>query len=132
MPASAVSRVGACESFVPLERSLGIPDAGIRSRCARGQRPHMQTGWSVVARGRLHVVAYPAENSAIRLGKDPQPWAGGTRRLYVKLPWRELTGRRLEPLWLPSGRLRWRESADEAGARVGVASPTWASADRWP
>lgn len=57
-----------------------------------------QTGWSVVARGRLHVVTDPAENSAIRLGKDPQPWAGGTRRLYMKLPWRELTGRRLEPL----------------------------------
>jgi nitroimidazol reductase NimA-like FMN-containing flavoprotein (pyridoxamine 5'-phosphate oxidase superfamily) len=57
-----------------------------------------QVGWSVVARGQLHVVADPAENSAIRLGSDPQPWAGGVRRLYLQLPWRELTGRRLEPL----------------------------------
>ena len=57
-----------------------------------------QTGWSVVARGQLHVVADAAENSAIRLGQDPQPWASGVRRLYLQLEWRELTGRRLEPL----------------------------------
>jgi uncharacterized protein len=57
-----------------------------------------QTGWSVVARGQLHVVADPAENSAIQLGSDPQPWASGVRRLYLQLPWRELSGRRLEPL----------------------------------
>jgi nitroimidazol reductase NimA-like FMN-containing flavoprotein (pyridoxamine 5'-phosphate oxidase superfamily) len=56
------------------------------------------TGWSVVARGQLHVVSDAAENSAIRLGRDPQPWAGGVRRLYLQLPCRELTGRRLEPL----------------------------------
>lgn len=57
-----------------------------------------QLGWSVVARGQLHVVADAAENAAIRLGKDPQPWASGVRRLYLQLSWRELTGRRLEPL----------------------------------
>ena len=57
-----------------------------------------QTGWSVVARGQLHVVTDAEENSAIRLGEDLQPRASGVRRLYLQLPWRELTGRRLEPL----------------------------------
>ena len=30
---------------------------------------------------------------------DPRPWAGGSRLLYLRLPWRELTGRRLGHGW---------------------------------
>ncbi|HYO38584.1 MAG TPA: pyridoxamine 5'-phosphate oxidase family protein [Nocardioidaceae bacterium] len=52
-------------------------------------------GWSVVALGRAHVVADPEELDAIRRSWEPQPWAGGTRNLYVRLPWRELSGRRV-------------------------------------
>ena len=52
-------------------------------------------GWSVVAVGRAHVVSDPDEVQRIRRGRDPQPWAPGTRNLYVALVWRELTGLRL-------------------------------------
>jgi nitroimidazol reductase NimA-like FMN-containing flavoprotein (pyridoxamine 5'-phosphate oxidase superfamily) len=53
-----------------------------------------RTGWSVVAKGRLHVVTRHAEVAALRLAHDdPDPWAGGVRALYLKLVWRELTGR---------------------------------------
>jgi hypothetical protein len=69
---------------------------------ADGLDPGHKTGWSVVARGRLQVVDSQAEVAAIKLGGDPQPWAGGVRHLYLKLVWRELTGRRIEtisPTW---------------------------------
>lgn len=59
-----------------------------------------QSGWSVVARGSVEVVPDNFEKAAIRFfGKDPTPWAEGIRRLYLRLPWRELTGRRLEAPW---------------------------------
>ena len=54
-------------------------------------------GWSVVAKGRLHVISAHPEVVALRLDNDPDPWADGVRRLYMRLPWRELTGRQLEP-----------------------------------
>jgi uncharacterized protein len=49
-------------------------------------------GWSVVAIGRAHVVADADEVQSIRREHEPQPWATGSRNLYVKLPWRQLTG----------------------------------------
>lgn len=52
-----------------------------------------RTGWSVVARGRLYVVVRQAEVAAIKMARDPDPWASGVRQLYLKLVWRELTGR---------------------------------------
>ena len=58
-----------------------------------------QLGWSVVARGRAGVVDDPAELAAIRSFWDPRPWAGGVRPVYVRLRWRELTGRRLGSGW---------------------------------
>src|SRR3954447_1202663 len=59
-----------------------------------------QSGWSVVARGRVEVIPDNFETAAIRFfGKDPAPWAEGVRRLYLRLTWRELTGRRLEAPW---------------------------------
>ena len=61
-----------------------------------------QLGWSVVARGRAGVVDDPAELTAIRSFWDPRPWAGGVRPVYVRLPRRELTGRRLGSGWTPS------------------------------
>ena len=61
-----------------------------------------KSGWSVVAKGPLERVPDNFESAAIRFfGKDPTPWAGGVRRLYLRLVWRELTGRRLvAPWWL--------------------------------
>jgi nitroimidazol reductase NimA-like FMN-containing flavoprotein (pyridoxamine 5'-phosphate oxidase superfamily) len=54
-----------------------------------------RTGWSVVAIGRAHVVADPDEVLQIRREHAPQPWAPGSRNLYVKLAWRQITGVRL-------------------------------------
>ena len=52
-------------------------------------------GWSVVAIGRGELVKDADEIQAIRDGWDPTPWAGGRRHLYVRLRWRDITGRRL-------------------------------------
>ncbi len=54
-----------------------------------------QQGWSVVAVGRAHVMSDHDEVQRIRREWEPQPWAGGTRNLYVALVWRQLTGVRL-------------------------------------
>lgn len=53
-----------------------------------------QSGWSVVASGRAHIVEEADELQEIRRTWDPTPWAGGTRQLYVRLRWNQLTGRR--------------------------------------
>ena len=58
-----------------------------------------QRGWSVVARGRGEVVTDPLEIDHIREVRDPRPWAGGGRNLYLRLRWTELTGRRLGGAW---------------------------------
>lgn len=56
-------------------------------------------GWSVVVLGRGHVIDDPDEVRAIRASWDPTPWAGGQRRLYLRLPIRQITGRRLGRDW---------------------------------
>ena len=52
-------------------------------------------GWSVVVIGRAELIEDPDEIDAIRARWDPTPWAGGHRHLYLKLRWRDITGRRL-------------------------------------
>jgi uncharacterized protein len=56
-------------------------------------------GWSVVAIGRAELVEDPDELHEIRAGWDPTPWAGGRRWLYLRLRWRDLTGRRIGKDW---------------------------------
>jgi uncharacterized protein len=56
-------------------------------------------GWSVVAVGRAGLVEDVDELQAIRDSWDPTPWAAGQRQLYIKLRWRDLTGRRLGSDW---------------------------------
>lgn len=56
-------------------------------------------GWSVVAIGRASMVEDPDELRDIRAGWDPTPWAGGRRYMYIKLHWRDITGRRLGSDW---------------------------------
>ncbi|HLN76754.1 MAG TPA: pyridoxamine 5'-phosphate oxidase family protein [Nocardioidaceae bacterium] len=56
-------------------------------------------GWSVVAIGRASLVEDPDELNAIRRNMDPTPWAGGRRHLYIRLVWRDLTGRRVGSDW---------------------------------
>ncbi|HEU4514561.1 MAG TPA: pyridoxamine 5'-phosphate oxidase family protein [Nocardioidaceae bacterium] len=52
-------------------------------------------GWSVVARGHGEMVEDVEEIEEIRWAHDPKPWAEGARPLFVRLRWRELTGRRI-------------------------------------
>ena len=52
-------------------------------------------GWSIVARGRGEMVEDIEEMEEIRWAHDPKPWADGPRPLYVRLRWREITGRRI-------------------------------------
>lgn len=56
-------------------------------------------GWSVVATGYGHLVESPGELDEIRRVGEPDPWVDGPRTLYVRLPWRALTGRRIGDSW---------------------------------
>lgn len=52
-------------------------------------------GWSVVVRGRAAVLDGRA---AVRWGERaplPRPWADGSRNLFLRIPWTEMSGRRL-------------------------------------
>jgi nitroimidazol reductase NimA-like FMN-containing flavoprotein (pyridoxamine 5'-phosphate oxidase superfamily) len=60
-------------------------------------------GWSVVLKGRADVVDDPAEVERLReLGKEPDPWAQGVRRQYIRVPWTQITGRAVGTEWLGS------------------------------
>jgi nitroimidazol reductase NimA-like FMN-containing flavoprotein (pyridoxamine 5'-phosphate oxidase superfamily) len=56
-------------------------------------------GWSVLAVGPPQRVEEAEELDLIKRTSDPRPWAGGSRPLYVRLEWTELTGRRLGGGW---------------------------------
>lgn len=58
-----------------------------------------QKGWSVLAVGPGDRIEDPEELDQIKRTWDPRPWAGGSRPLYVRLEWTELTGRRLGGGW---------------------------------
>ncbi len=60
-----------------------------------------QRGWSVVARGRAEAVHDTDEIERIRRVRDPRPWASGSRSLFLRLHWTELTGRQLGDSWDP-------------------------------
>jgi uncharacterized protein len=51
---------------------------------------HYWSGWSVVARGRGEIVAGASSTAA-----GVRPWADGDRSSELRLPWTELTGRRV-------------------------------------
>jgi len=62
-------------------------------------------GWSVLATGRGQAVVRPQELDHIRTVWEPRPWAAGTRELYIRLAWDELTGRQLGLGWDPKSQL---------------------------
>jgi nitroimidazol reductase NimA-like FMN-containing flavoprotein (pyridoxamine 5'-phosphate oxidase superfamily) len=64
-----------------------------------------QKGWSVVATGRGELVEDVPSLAAGHAFWNPKPWAGGNRLLYVRLPWEELTGRRLGGGWTHANEL---------------------------
>jgi len=53
-----------------------------------------KTGWSVVVTGALEHVD-PSDLEDLMQDRAPESWAGGVRNLYLRLRWREVTGRRL-------------------------------------
>ncbi len=63
--------------------------------------------WSVVARGTSEVVSDPVVLERIASVWEPRPWAAGSRNLFLRLPWRELTGRRLGVGWSPRAELEF-------------------------
>jgi uncharacterized protein len=52
-------------------------------------------GWSVVARGKAEEITDAAELRRVRAHGSPRPWADGTRSLFLRIPWSELSGRRV-------------------------------------
>jgi len=57
-----------------------------------------QSGWSVVAAGQGALVDDARELQRSPAFRDPGPWAGGQRWLYVTLRWNQLTGRAVGPV----------------------------------
>jgi nitroimidazol reductase NimA-like FMN-containing flavoprotein (pyridoxamine 5'-phosphate oxidase superfamily) len=58
-------------------------------------------GWSVLARGPGEMVVDADELEHIRETWSPVTWAAGGRTLYLRIPWTELSGRRLGQGWDP-------------------------------
>lgn len=54
-----------------------------------------RTGCSVLVVGKLRVIEDP--HDLLSLQDNPQPWAGGSRSLYLRLRWRLISGRGLTP-----------------------------------
>lgn len=73
-------------------------------------------GWSVLARGTGELVRDGAEIARIEAEWGPTPWASGARPTYVRLAWRELTGRRLGLGWDPLAELPVRHVVRYPGA----------------
>ncbi|MFF0791616.1 pyridoxamine 5'-phosphate oxidase family protein [Streptomyces spiralis] len=57
----------------------------------------MSQGWSVLAVGRAEVVDDPDMVRRLEERAYSEPWAGGSRLLWVKVPLTRLTGRRITP-----------------------------------
>lgn len=53
-----------------------------------------ESGWSVVVVGRLQL-ATEDDFARMRYGKLPEPWAGGNRWMFVRLPCEQVSGRRV-------------------------------------
>lgn len=58
-----------------------------------------EQGWSVVARGLSKVVDDPRVTATLRATWKPRPWVAGERSLFLRIPWDELSGRRIGSGW---------------------------------
>jgi uncharacterized protein len=56
-----------------------------------------QSGWSVLVSGRTRPASRPDDLKTLWSQADPEPWAGGTRKLFVTLSMDAITGRLLGP-----------------------------------
>jgi uncharacterized protein len=59
--------------------------------------PDEREGWSVVAHGRAGAISDLAELEHLQRTRSLEPWASGTRPLYVRLIWQRISGRALGP-----------------------------------
>jgi hypothetical protein len=59
-----------------------------------GFDPETREGWSVVVRGRAEPVD-PSSRGRLA-DAPPRPWADGVRALLLRIPWSDLSGRRLD------------------------------------
>jgi nitroimidazol reductase NimA-like FMN-containing flavoprotein (pyridoxamine 5'-phosphate oxidase superfamily) len=66
-------------------------------------------GWSVVARGRADVVTRADDLEDITRHWEPRAWAAGSRNLFLRIRWSELSGRRLGAGWHPADELPVRQ-----------------------
>jgi nitroimidazol reductase NimA-like FMN-containing flavoprotein (pyridoxamine 5'-phosphate oxidase superfamily) len=57
-----------------------------------------KSGWSVVAAGTGAFLDDPHDARRVHTFREPGPWAGGQRWLYVTLQWSQLTGRAIGPI----------------------------------
>ncbi|HVK30648.1 MAG TPA: pyridoxamine 5'-phosphate oxidase family protein [Nocardioides sp.] len=65
--------------------------------------PDRGTGWSLVARGRAVRAAEGPRTSTGRLAPSPPRWVSRDELVWFRVPWRELTGRRLGAPVAPAG-----------------------------
>ena len=54
-----------------------------------------QSGWSVVVHGRIAAITETAELAALSERARPNPWAAGTRTLYLRIEPTSMTGRQV-------------------------------------
>jgi nitroimidazol reductase NimA-like FMN-containing flavoprotein (pyridoxamine 5'-phosphate oxidase superfamily) len=69
-------------------------------------------GWSVVVRGRADVVTDADALKHIKHTWNPESWAAGSRNVYLRVPWSEVSGRCLGAGWNPVDSLPARRSSD--------------------
>jgi len=62
----------------------------------------LRSGWSVLASGPCRRMEDSSEVRQVRDHDDPVPWAEGTRILYFRLDWTDLTGRQLGSVARPA------------------------------
>lgn len=80
--------------------TLGTYGPGARVAFETDRIDHVyQSGVSVVALGRLDLVDDPEEIGRLSGVGSPESWAGGPRQLLLRLPWADLTGRRVSADW---------------------------------
>lgn len=59
--------------------------------------PFLQAGWNVLVSGVAEELPR-TELRAMDVGETPEPWASGTRSLYLRVPLTTISGRRVHPV----------------------------------
>ncbi|WP_343995267.1 pyridoxamine 5'-phosphate oxidase family protein, partial [Terrabacter terrae] len=57
-----------------------------------------RTGWSVLVRGRAQAIASPALLNHLWMIQGAQPWAAGTRTIFIGITSEQITGRSFDGL----------------------------------